>query len=195
MNQLRKWTGALAVAVACSQSLVAADEDKAPATAEVQVKDIKLTIPKSWKQEQPSSKLRVAQFKIAPVNGDKEAAELVISQFGGGGGGIDENIKRWVNQFQSKDRKVKITKGKSPLGDYYVVDAVGTYNKPDGPPFLQKTVPTAGQRMLAVMLLVEDKGTYFLKLNGEEKTVSATASDLRNAFGAKAESEKEHPAE
>ena len=172
--------------------VVAADETE---TREVAVKDIKLTIPKAWKQEEPSSKLRVAQFKIAAVEGEKDPAELVINQFGGGGGGVDENVKRWVNQFSAKDRKVKVTKGKSSQGDYVVVDATGTYNKPDGPPFAQKTVPVAGQRMLAVMLMTGENGSYFLKLTGSEKTVSGAADDLRKAIGAKAEDEKEQKTE
>lgn len=189
MNLLRWWTGSLAVVLASGMVVVSVAEDKA--TREVAIKDIKLTVPKSWKQEEPSSKLRVAQFKIAAAEGDKEAAELAINQFGGGGGGVDENVKRWVNQFSAKDRKVKVSKGKSPLGEYVVVDAIGTYNKPDGPPIAGKTIAVAGQRMLTVMLMVEDQGSYFLKLTGPEKTVTSAAEDFRKSFGAKADDEKE----
>jgi gluconolactonase len=187
------WSFATTLVFALTAAFVALADDKE--THEVAVKDIKLTVPKAWKQEEPSSKLRVAQFKIAAAEGDKEAAELVINQFGGGGGGVDENVKRWVNQFSAKDRKVKVTKGKSSQGEYVVVDATGTYNRPDGPPFAQKTIPVAGQRMLAVMLMTGENGSYFLKLTGSEKTVTGTADDLRKAFGAKAEDEKEQKTE
>ena len=193
MKTQRWWAGLLAVALVCSLAIVAVGEEKE--TREVAVKDIKLTVPKAWKQEEPSSKLRVAQFKIPAAGGDKDAAELVINQFGGGGGGVDENVKRWINQFVAKDRKVKVTKGKSSQGEYVLVDATGTYNKPDGPPVLQKTTPVAGQRMLAIMLMTGDNGSYFLKLTGAEKTVSETADDLRKAIGAKADDEKEQKAE
>ena len=187
----RTFATTLAIILAAS-CVIAADEKE---TREVAVKDIKLTVPKAWKQEEPSSKLRVAQFKIAAAEGDKEGAELVINQFGGGGGGVDENVKRWVNQFSAKDRKVKVTKGKSSQGEYVIVDATGTYNRPDGPPFAQKTIPVAGQRMLAVMLMTGENGSYFLKLTGPEKTVTGAADDLRKAFGAKAEDEKEQKSE
>ncbi len=184
---------ALAAALCGSLAMFAVAKEKK--TVEVQVKDIKLVVPTAWKQEELASKFRVAQFKIDPAEGDKQAAELVITQFGGGGGGVDENVKRWVNQFQPKDRRVKVTRGKAPQGEYVIVDAAGTYNKPDGPPIAMKTTPVPGQRMLAMMLMIEEKGTYFLKLTGPEKTVTAAADDLRKSMGAKADDEKEYKTE
>ncbi len=192
MNHFR-WqaVSAAAVFVCC----IAVAEEKEKATQLVDVKEIKLTVPKAWKQEKPSNQFRVAQFKIDAADGDKEGAELVITQFGGGGGGVDDNIKRWINQFESKDRKSKVTKGKSKLGEYVVADVMGTYLKPDGPPIAGKTKPTPGSRVLNVMLMIEEKGVYFLKLAGPEKTVTAAATDLRTSFGAKADDEKVYPPE
>ncbi len=189
MNRFRYWSVSVAAVLACC---VVVAQDKEKATQVVEVKDIKLTVPKAWKQEKPSNQFRVAQFKIDAVEGDKEGAELVITQFGGGGGPVDDNIKRWVNQFDAKDRKIKTTKGKSAQGEYIVVDGTGTYLKPDGPPMAGKTKPTPGSRVLSIMLMVEDQGSYFLKLAGPEKTVTAAATDLRNSFGAKADDEKEY---
>ena len=40
---------------------------------------ITLAVPADWKQEEPSNNLRLAQFKVDPVPGDKEAADLVVS--------------------------------------------------------------------------------------------------------------------
>jgi gluconolactonase len=170
-------------------------QEKAKETQTVEAKDIKLTVPKAWKSEKPSNNFRVAQFKIDPAEGDKEAAELAVTQFGGGGGSVDDNIKRWINQFDPKDRKVKITKGKCEYGEYIVVDLAGTYLKPDGPPFAQKTKPTPNSRVINVMLTVEDKGSYFFKLAGPDKTVAGAATDLRTAFGAKISDEKEQKPE
>ena len=192
MNRFRRWTiSAAAVLVCC----VAVAQEKAKETQVVEAKDIKLTVPKAWKQEKPSNNFRVAQFKITAAEGDKEAAELAVMQFGGGGGGVDDNIKRWVNQFEAKDRKVKVSKGKSTQGEYIVVDVSGTYLKPEGPPIAGKTKPTPGSQVINVMLMVEDQGSYFFKLAGPEKTVSAAATDLRTSFGAKADDEKEQKAE
>ena len=188
MNRFRWWTvSASAVLVCC----VAVAQDTEKATQVVEVRDIKLTVPKAWKQEKPSNSFRVAQFKIDAAEGDKDGAELVITQFGSGGGGVDDNIKRWINQFEAKDRKVKVTKGKCAQGEYIVADVSGTYLKPDGPPMAGKTKPTPGSRVLNIMLMVEDKGSYFLKLAGPEKTVAKAATDLRSSFGAKADGEEE----
>ena len=191
MSHARWWTGAVAATLLSCGAIVAVAEEKG--TREVPVKEIKLTVPKAWKQEEPSNKFRDAQFKINAVEGDKEAADLVVTRFGGGG--IAENLKRWESQFAAKDRKVRVTQGKCPLGEYLIVDATGTYNKPDGPPMGGKTIPTPGQRMLQVMLMTDGKGPYFLKLTGPEKTVTSAADDLRKSFGAKADDEKEYKPE
>lgn len=193
MNRFR-WTISTAAVLVCCVA-VAQEKEKAKETQVVEAKDIKLTVPKAWKQEKPSNNFRVAQFKIAAAEGDKEAAELAVMQFGGGGGGVDDNIKRWINQFEAKDRKVKVSKGKSTQGEYIVVDVTGTYLKPDGPPIAGKTKPTPGSQVINVMLMVEDQGSYFFKLAGPEKTVTAAANDLRTSFGAKVADEKEQKAE
>ncbi|MFM9966757.1 MAG: hypothetical protein ACKV2Q_36760 [Planctomycetaceae bacterium] len=192
MNRFRWLAYSAAAALMCC---VAVAQEKEKGTQVVEVKDIKLTVPKTWKSEKPSNQFRVAQFKIDAADGDKEGAELVITQFGAGGGGVNDNIKRWENQFEGKDRKIKVTKGTSKLGDYVVVDGTGTYLKPDGPPIAGKTKPTPGYRVLNVMLMIEDKGVYFLKLAGPEKTVAGTANDLRSSFGAKTEDEKDYKPE
>jgi gluconolactonase len=187
----RDWRSASLAAALCGcLAFVATGEVKK--TTELQVKDIKLVVPTAWKQEEVTGQFRVAQFKINPAEGDKEAAELVITEFAGGGGGVDENLKRWNNQFTGKDRKVKVTKGKCSQGEYVFFDATGTYTPP---PFAKKTAPVPGRRMLAVVLMVEEKGTYFLKLIGPEKTVTAAADDLRKSMGAKADYEKEYKTE
>lgn len=179
-------TGALIVCPA----LVFQDVLSAQETADVKIKDLKLKVPAEWKQEEPSNNLRLAQFKIDPVKGDKDAAEMVVSSFGGGGGGVDANLSRWAKQFPPEGRKVKVTKGASPQGTYYVSDISGTFNKPDGPPLAGKTKPMAGYRSVSVILQVPDSAVYFLKLTGPEKTVAAATDSLRNSFGGDAEKEE-----
>ena len=192
MNRFRWQAVSAATVLVCC---IAVAQEKEKATQVVEVKDIKLTVPKAWKQEKASGPFRVAQFKIDAAGDDKEPAELVITQFGNGGGPVNDNVKRWINQFEAKDRKVKVTKGKSPQGEYIIVDATGTFLKPDGPPIAGKTKPTPGSRVISVMLMIEDKGVYFLKLAGPEKTVTAAATDLRTSFGAKADDEKDFKSE
>ncbi|MGC1275150.1 MAG: hypothetical protein WBC44_15710 [Planctomycetaceae bacterium] len=157
---------------------------------EVKVEDITLTVPADWKQGRPSNRLRLAQFVIPAVEGDKQPTELVVSYFGGGGGGVDQNIERWIGQFAGEGKTTKVTTGASKQGAYHFVDVTGTYNMPVGPPILRKTEALPEARMLGVILEVEGKGNYFLKMAGPAKTVAAAEQALRTSFGGDSKSEK-----
>jgi len=178
----------LAVAISSQQSLSA--EDAKP--MKIKVGDLTLTVPAHWKSAKPANRLRLAQFTIPPVGGDKEPAELVISFFGGNGGGVDANLRRWINQFQGKGRVVRTVEGTSKLGPYVLADLKGTFNKPVGPPVQRQTKPTPGSRMLAVILNVEGKGNYFLKLTGSEKTITAANKAFRTLIDASIDKEKDY---
>ncbi len=167
-------------------------EEKAK-TVEVKAGDITLTVPESWESQPPSNNLRLAQFRIPNVAGETAEAELVV--FPPFGGSVNDNVVRWIRQFDPQGIKLKMTQGQGGLGTYYYVDVAGTYKKPDGPPFLRKTIDAPDHRMLAVMLTVENRGNYFLKLVGPAKTVAAAEAAFRNSFGAKADSEKEYKLE
>ena len=182
------WSGVLLVATVLVLERDASAQDK-----QVKIRDIALAVPAKWKQQPPSNRLRLAQFVIPAVEGDKEAAELVISSFGGDGGGVKANVTRWQKQFQAEGRKSALAKGQCEQGEYVVVELSGTYNKPDGPPILRKTKPMPNARMVGVILKVEGKGFYFLKLTGPDKTVAAAGTALRKSMGA--EKSKETPLE
>ena len=166
-------------------------QDKPKQGKTVEVKDLKLTLPKGWTAEKPSNNLRLGQFKIKAAEGDKEPTELVIFNFGGGGGAVQANIQRWVGQFGAEGRTAKILTGKSTQGDYIAVDISGTYNLPVGPPIRRQTKEAKGYRMVALILQIEDKGVYYLKLVGPQKTVESASSDLRKAIGADMSKEKQ----
>lgn len=180
---------AVAILLVSSTFALAADDLK-----EAKVGDITLKTPATWKQSEPTSSLRLAQFEIPAVEGDKESAELAIFSFGGGGG-VQANVDRWVDQFYADGRTSKITSGKSAIGEYVMVDVTGTYKKPVGPPILRKTEAQENARMLAAILAVEGKGNYFLKMTGEKATVTAAAEALRTSFGGKEADEKPFAAE
>lgn len=165
-------------------------EPKQEGSREIKVEDITLTVPADWKQERPSNRLRLAQFVIPAAEGDKQPTELVVSYFGGGGGGVDQNIERWIDQFAGEGKTAKVTTGTSKQGKYHFVDITGTYNMPIGPPILRKTEALPEARMLGVILEVEGKGNYFLKMAGPAKTVAAAEKSLRTSFGGDPDSEK-----
>ncbi len=169
--------------------LFAEGDEKPAATVEVKIKDLTMNVPKAWKKQDPSSRLRLAQFVLPAVEGDKEPGELVVFSFGVSQ--VEANIKRWISQFRAEERTVKITRGDAEQGQYIFVELTGTYMKPIGPPIARKTVDAPGYRVLAVILVVHNKGVYYLKAVGPDKTVAANKKALRQSFGGKAATEKE----
>ena len=187
----RLFCSALIASVVFTTGLTAMAEDAEPAkTKEVKARDLTLKVPEDWKQEEPASRLRLTQFSIPAAEGDDEAAELAVFNFGGGSD-VASNVRRWIGQFAEEGREVKILQGDGEQGKYVLVKLTGTYNKPIGPPIRQQTKPTPGSGMLAVILVVQDKGVYYLKMTGPEKTVLGQTDALRTAFGGDAESEQE----
>jgi len=182
-------------AAAAPEKKEAKKEAKSAKTATVKVRDITLTVPTAWEKQKPRSRLRAGQFKLPAVPGDTQSAELAIFFFGGAGGGADANIRRWVGQFQAKGRKMKVLQGESSQGPYLLLDLIGTYNQPVGPPIQRRTKPMKKARMLAVILNIKGKGNYFLKLTGPMRTVTAAATQLRQSFGADPKKEKPYSAD
>jgi gluconolactonase len=191
----------------------AAEEKPTPwppaGAVEEKIKSLVLHVPKTWKREEPKNNLRLAEFSIPAAEGDKDPVELTVSSFTGGGGGVTANVDRWIGQFQSTGRKVKVVGGEGHQGTYVLVDLEGTYNMPDGPPILQKTKPLPNARMLGVILgirskeetevdgkkeTVENFAVYFIKMPGSKKTVTANEEAFRLAFGA-ANRSQENPVE
>lgn len=182
-----------AVQIGCSISR--ANDEPAAKTTQVEAGDLKLSIPETWKKKEASSRFRVAEIEVPATGEDKQVGELVITYFGkSGAGGAQDNIKRWVGQFEEQARKVKVVTGESPTGKYMLVDLSGTYNKPIGPPMARQSKTMTGWRVLNVALETPN-GPYYLKLDGPEKTIAAAENDFRTSFGGKKGSEKEQKQE
>ncbi len=184
---------ATALALSFSIAFVACAEDKPaekPAPKEVKIEDITLKIPADWKQEEPSNNLRNAQYEIAAVKGDGRC-EMYVSFFKGTGGGVEANIERWLQQFEADGRDAKVVQGTCAQGPYVYVEITGTYNMPVGPPIRRQTQKVEGARMLGVILGIEGKGNYFLRLTGGVNTVEGQTEAFRASFGADAKTEKE----
>jgi hypothetical protein len=58
---------------------------------------IKFDVPANWQQQPPANQMRVSQATIPGAGGP---GDLVVFYFGpGGGGGVEDNIQRWVDQM------------------------------------------------------------------------------------------------
>jgi hypothetical protein len=153
------------------------------ATAEpVEIGGMKSEAPKSWKEEQPSSSMRLTQFKLPRAEGDKEDAELAVFFFKSGSGSVEDNLKRQLNKFEpaegEKEVKAKVEKTKVGPVDATYQDVQGTFLS-KFPPFAPnaKITRKPSYRQLYVVFRNET-GEYYLTLLGPAKTVEKHKKDF-----------------
>lgn len=168
--------------------IVGASTIQAETTQKEEVGGFLLHIPSDWNKEQPSSRMRALQFGVPASGGEKQPAELAVFNFKGGGS-VNQNIKRWIDQFDAEGRKQQLFEGKIDDGSYWIADISGTYNKSIGPPILRKTQSEPGSRVIAI-IVAGKQGVLYLKLAGPDKTVAAQADQMRAIIGADLKAEK-----
>lgn len=153
------------VCAACS--IVFSQEAQKPAT-------LRYKVPAGWVEEDRSSTMRVAQYKLPRAEADAEDASLVLYYFGKNQGGTAAaNVERWASQMRQADgSKAKITEESFTANGLKVttVDGAGTYvaeTAPGSGEFLNKP----GFRLRAAVVETPN-GSYYVKLVGPEKTVT-----------------------
>jgi len=146
-----------------------------PALAMGQKSELKFRVPAGWVEEQRTSSMRVAQYKLPKVEGDTEDASLVLYYFGPGqGGSTAANIDRWIGQMKQDDGSAaKGAKDEQLVANglkVTTVDVSGTY--------VAETAPGSGTfnnkpaYRLRAAVVETPNGSYFVKLVGPEKTVT-----------------------
>ena len=163
----------LAVAGLALAAPLSAADDKGTV---VEWAGLKSAAPGAWKEEAPSSKMRLAQFKVPKAEGDSADAEVAVF-VSPGGGGVDANLKRQLAVFEApKGGKVEDKTEKVKVGSYDATyqDLKGTLLK-KAAPFdpNSKVTPLAGYRQLYVIFETKDGAVASLWLRGPEKTVEA----------------------
>jgi len=139
-----------------------------------QKSELKFKVPAGWVEEERTSSMRVAQYKLPRTDTDTEDASLVLYYFGKSQGGTAAaNVERWASQMQQADgTKAKITEESFTANELKVttVDGAGTYvaeTAPGSGEFLNKP----GYRLRAAVIETPN-GSYYVKLVGPEKTVT-----------------------
>jgi hypothetical protein len=138
--------------------------------ADVEIAGMKSKTPAGWKEEETTSEMRLAQFKLPKAEGDDEDAQLIIFYFRGGSGTAEQNMQRQLAKFTGKP-EVKIDKIKVGPHEAPYQDVKGTYllkKRPFDPK--DAGVEKKDYRQLYVPL-VTDKGDYYPTLVGPAKTV------------------------
>jgi hypothetical protein len=137
--------------------------------------DLHYKVPDGWVVAQPSSKMRIAQFKLPKADGDSEDVELVLYYFGANqGGSPGANIDRWISQLQQADGSSSKDKAKTESLTVNglkitMVDVSGRYTA-EMAPGSGKFYDNTNYRLRAAVIETP-KGNYFLKLVGPAKTV------------------------
>ncbi len=72
---------------------------------------VSLTLPAGWKQNPPSSQMRLAEAVVADASGDPAKACAVV--FSTAGGSVEENISRWAGQVLDAEGKPAVAKTES----------------------------------------------------------------------------------
>ena len=142
--------------------------------AAAQKGELKFRVPTGWVEEQRTSSMRLAQYKLPKAEGDSEDASLVLYYFGlGQGGSTTANIDRWIGQMKQEDgaeKGGKLTTTETAGLKMTTVDVSGTY--------VAETSPGSGTfhnkpaYRLRAAVVETPNGSYFVKLVGPEKTVT-----------------------
>lgn len=139
----------------------------------------------AWHVEPPlvphatSSPMRAAEYAVS----DHPEATLAVFHFGAGqGGSVDDNINRWVDQFQQPDGRSSrdvavIERGEAGGLPVTRVDVSGSFSGMRGS---EETVTAERQRMLGA-IVEGPEGLVFFKLIGPADVVG-TAADAFEAM-------------
>ncbi len=159
-------------------TLTAAATSRAADPATFTVGKFTFKRPAAWKWVAvAANSMRKAQLRVEGDAG--QSAEVVFFTFGAGqGGGVEQNVARWVGQFeQGNGAAVKPVEETAEIKGTKItrvrVDS-GTFNSgmPGGP-----TTPQADYGLYGAILESKD-GDVFVKLTGPAALVRAAAADF-----------------
>src|SRR6185295_10195449 len=133
--------------------------------------------PADWTMKPITSSMRAADFVIPGKPGAE--AELIVYYFGpDGAGSVDDNLDRWLGQFQQPDGKpsrsvAKIEKTKFAGQEATFMSVTGRYSAM-AMPGASDPVDKPDQAMLAA-IIASPKGPYYFRVLGAKPTVDAHA--------------------
>jgi hypothetical protein len=156
-----------AIALLCFLPLFLHAEDKS-----LTVGGLKFTLTAPWTEAQNTGMMTKAILNY-PVEGGSPM-EAKFYDFGGPSGGVEANMARWTNSFESPPevKKEELTFGDTKV---YLLSATGTYM--DGMPGGAKT-PKADSTLLGAIIVTADS-SVFIKLVGPKAAVAKAQPDFK----------------
>jgi hypothetical protein len=137
------------------------------ASIEGSVGGIRWTVPAGW-QAGASQPMRVASYTIPAAPGAEDGGCGVFYFGKGQGGGVDDNIQRWVGQFEGATAPKKSEKTINGL-KVHLVEVSGTYLSPSGP-MMQSGGKKPGWKLSGAIVEAPD-GLVFFKCVGPAATM------------------------
>lgn len=139
------------------------------------VAGIQWTKPVRWEQ-QGERAMRVTTYTIPAAREDKESGECAVFYFGSGqGGNVDDNINRWITQFDAGGNHSRSSKEINGL-KVTLVQISGAYLAPSGP-MMESTGKKEHYKLLGAIVEAPE-GSVFFKFVGPEKTVAGAAKEF-----------------
>ena len=137
-----------------------------------QKSSLKFTVPAGWIEEERTSSMRVAQYRLPKAATDTENASLVLYYFGQNqGGSVTANVERWISQMKQPE-------GSSPKQESLEVNGLKVTTVDVGGTYVAETAPGSGTFQnkpgyrLRAAVVETPNGNYYVKLVGPEKTVT-----------------------
>jgi hypothetical protein len=159
----------------------AAPKPKPAEPQPVSLGNVRGVLPGDWTPQSPAGQFRLLQFAVPKAPGDTAPALLIVFHFGKGGGGtVEDNVKRWMGLMQQPEgtdvTKVAVRSQFTREGlRITTLDLPGTYQERPFPASDQVT-PRPNYRMLAGVIETtreEGDGPYFVRLVGPARSIEA----------------------
>ncbi len=133
------------------------------------------SVPKRWSELGPRP-MRAATYGIPPVEGDPESAECAVFFFGTGQGGtVDQNVERWVGQFENPSSPSRSSEEVNGL-KVTTVKVGGTYVGMAG---MGGQAEEKKENFQLLGVIVEaPQGLVFFKCTGPSKTISGLEGEF-----------------
>jgi hypothetical protein len=157
-------------------------QDKAPVKVELAGGKLLFNAPSNWEEAPKKSSILDYEFR-APKEAKEDAARITIMR---SGGTIEDNINRWVTQFDgARKEDAKIEKKEVAGTKMHIVDIKGTFKDSMGMGGPFAPAPTKlreNYRMIGVIIETKDSGTVYIKMTGEQPIVEQLADPLKAAL-------------
>jgi len=131
------------------------------------------TVPQGW-TARPKLQMRAATYEVpSPIQG-VEPGDCGVFYFGNGqGGSVNENLNRWISQFESGGKHAFASKEVNNL-KVTMIQVSGTYLSPSGP-MMESQAKKPNYRLLGA-IVESPQGLVFFKLTGPAQTIDASES-------------------